>query len=437
MNSTILGLSFETAFNGFKLFSNGSYSDVELFYDGDFLSFAGAFDNYGPNPYETQDMLRASRTLNEELRLVSSNEESKLQWTTGLFYQSIDSDWDTNSYLNQDLTDLNYTNTTKSIISADDNKLNSVGLFGFIDYDVSDRFNLGLGLRNEWEKVENIENGSGTESERSYTAFQPKFSASYKYAKEMMLYASYGRGFRSGGYNPVVVEASGIQKEIAPEFTNTVEIGTKTSFWNNRFILNLAYFNTIFENQQVYRFGSDGTRTFLGTVNFEESKASGIEIDSKLRLSNNFDLLAGASFIDTEITKSFEESAIGNKIPFSPQSSFNLGLFAHFDISETSDISANINVENKGKKYWFADDLYGVDQESVFQDPYTLVNTKLIYKVGNVSLGLWGRNIFNVQYNNEWWPFGVFDGDPNGGPIGDIRTASQPVTYGFQVSYNF
>lgn len=436
LKSTILAASFETAFDGFKLESHTSYSDVDLFYDGDYLSFA-PIDNYGPIPAATQDMNRASRTLNEELRLLSSNPQSKLQWNLGLFYQNMDSDWDTNAYYNEDPTDFNYTNTRKDRITADDNTLKSLGLFGFLEYDLTDKLNISAGLRNEWESLENLENVSGIKSERSYNAFQPKLSASYKFLKDKMLYASYSRGFRSGGYNPVDVPASGIKKEIDPEFTNSFEVGAKTSFWNNRFILNLAYFNTVFEDQQVYRFGSDGVRTFLGAVNFEESKSSGFEIDTKLRVSNHFDLLGGASFIETEITKAFEASAIGNNIPFVPQSSFYVGLFAHFKTGETSKISANINVENKGKKYWFADDLYGVDQKDIFQDPYTLINTKLIYDIKAFSIGVWGKNIFNTQYNQEWWPFGVFDGDINGGPIGDIRTASQPATFGIELSYKF
>lgn len=436
LKSTTLAASFETSFKGFKLMSHTSYSDVDLFYDGDYLSFA-PIDVYGPIPAATQDMTRASRTLNEELRLVSSNPVSKFKWNLGLFYQNIDSDWDTNGYQNDDPNDFNYTNVTQTVITNDDNKLNSIGLFGFFEYDISEKFNISAGIRNEWETLENIEGVSGEESKRTYNAFQPKFSASYKIAKENMLYASHSRGFRSGGYNPIELEASGIEKEIRPEFTNSFEVGLKNSFWNNRFIINLAYFNTVYEDQQVYRFGSDGVRTFLGTINFEESKSSGFEIDTKLRLSKNFDILGGASFIDTEITKAFEESAIGNKIPFAPQSSFYVGLFGNFDTGENSNISANINVENKGKKYWFADDLYGVDQENVFQDPYTLVNTKLIYSVNNISFAVWGKNIFDTQYNQEWWPFSVLDGDPTGGPIGDIRTPSQPATYGAEISYKF
>ena len=432
LKSTIIAASFETAFEGFKLHSYTSYSDVDLFYDGDYLSFFPVVDNYGKIPATSQEMIRASKALNEELRLVSSNSNSKLNWNLGLFYQNINSDWDTSAFHNQDPTDLKYTNTTKQILTADDNKLNSIGIFGFLEYDITEKFNISAGVRNEWETLENKENVSSVESKISYSVFQPKLSASYKLVENKMLYISYSKGFRSGGYNSIEIVAKGIKKVIDPEFTNNFEAGVKTSFLDNRFIFNLAYFNTVFQNQQVYRFGIKGGRTVLGTINYKESKASGFEIDTKLRLTKYLDILGGVSFINTKITKAFDISAIDNKIPFVPQSSYYIGLFTNFKLGEQSKLSANVNIENKGKKYWFADDTFGVDQEKVFQNPFTLVNTKLIYNVKDFTVGVWGKNVFNTQYNEEWWPVSVF-----GPKMGDIRIPSRPATYGIELSYKF
>lgn len=432
LESVIGSISLETNFNGFRLTSHTSYSDVSLHYDGDYLSFA-PLDNYGPIPAIFQEMLRASRTFNEELRLVSSNSQSKLKWNLGLFYQNINSDWDTSAHVNQDTSDKSYTNTIESKISNDDNTLSSIGLFGFFEYNITNALNFSAGLRNEWETVKNIEGVTGVSSERSYSAFQPKISVSYKLSTNNMLYTSYSKGFRSGGYNPAEIPASGLRKIIEPEFANSYEAGLKNSFWDNRFILNLAYFYTIFENQQVYRFGLDASgRSILGTVNFEESKINGFEIDTKLRLSKNFDITGGFSVINSEITKAFEDSAIGNKVPFAPQSSYNLGVFSQFDTGKNSKLIAKIDIQNKGKKYWFADDLYGVDQEKVFQNPFTLINAKAMIELNTISVGIFGRNIFNTKYNEEWWPLGVF-----GDAIGDIRTPNRPTTYGLEFSYKF
>ncbi len=436
VESFITSASFETVFNGSRLLSHTSYADVNLFYNGDYLSFTPV-DNYGPVPAALQEMTRASRTFNQELRLVSAKDDAKFRWNIGLFYQNINADWDTNAIFNQDPTDLTYANVTRDPITNDDNKLNSIGLFGFFEFDLSDRFNIAVGLRNEWETLENFEGVNKISNNRSYNAFQPKVSASYKFAKEKMLYANFSRGFRSGGYNPADVPDSGISKIIDPEFTNSFETGIKTSFWKNRIIFNVAYFNTVFENQQVYRFALDGVRSILGTINYEESKVSGFEVDTKIRLSKNFDFTGGFSIIDSEITKAFEEGAIGNKIPFAPQGSFNIGVLSNFKLGEKSKLITNINFENKGKKYWFADDVYGVDQEGVFQNPYTLVNTKTILEFNKLNVGIWGKNIFNTKYNQEWWPLGVFDGDPIGGDIGDIRTPSRPATFGIEFSYKF
>lgn len=435
VKSSITSASFETNFNGSRLTSNTSYTNVKLNYTGDYISLSPV-DNYGPRPIATQAMLRASRTFDEALRLVSTK-HSKFQWTLGLFYQNINSNWNTEEYLNKDTTDFTYAHTTLIRLTEAHNSLSSLGLFGFFEYHITDKFNISAGLRNEWEALGNHDIISSSHNKNSYSAFQPEISTSYSFVKGKMLYASFSRGFRSGGFNPVNVPSIGIAKIIKPEFANSFQVGAKTSFWNRRFILNLDYFYTIYVNQQVYRWTYASNRTILGTVNYAQSKIRGFEANAKLRLSKYLDLTGGVSFIHSRITKAFDVTSIGNKVPFAPQSSFNIGIFPHFNLGKKSKLLASIDIENKGKKYWFADNLYGIKQSNVFQEPYTLVNAKVICEFNNFSIGVWGKNIFNVKYNEEWWPMGVFDGNPYGGPIGDIRSPSEPATYGLQLSYKF
>ena len=53
VKSTIGTMSFETNFTGARLSSHTSYSDVELYYDGDYLAF-DPIDNYVPFPWLTK-----------------------------------------------------------------------------------------------------------------------------------------------------------------------------------------------------------------------------------------------------------------------------------------------------------------------------------------------------------------------------------------------
>ena len=442
LDKVLTSANFETNLSdNMRLNAILSYVDVKLFYDGDYLFGAAGVDNYGPQPLTTQDMVRESSTVNGEFRL-SSVKEGKFRWSAGTFLQSIKGIWDTNQYLNNDVTDLTYANTTRIPLTNDENQLRSIGIFAFLNYDITDKLTLSAGARNEFETIENTEKRSEAKADTSYSAFQPKASVSYAFTKDIMAYASYSGGFRSGGFNAAAV-AGQFEKRIKPETTQSTELGIKTSFWNNRVIFNAAAFYTIYNNQQVYRFGNadlngDGmaTEVVLGTYNLAESTARGIEFDTRIRLNKFLDLLGGFSAIDTEITEggvvagADQEDSEGNKIPFAPQSSWTLGLFSQVKMNDQVTWSGNVMLENKGKKYWFSDNLYGVPQSDVFQDPYTLVNARIAAEFSDFTVGIWSNNLFDTQYNIEYWPFSAFG-------AGDIRTPSRPRTFGLDLSYRF
>jgi len=441
-------INFEKNFRSFRLSSVTSFTDVDLFYDGDYFS-------YGPVPDAAQNMIRGSETFNQEFRLVSIS-NSKLQWNTGVFFQHINSPWITNQ-VNNNLSDplvsedFEYKNTTEVALTDDENKLTSFAPFAFLEYSITNELKVSAGARNEFEQIENTTKLAGSSNSRSYSVFQPKVSASYNVTKKVMIYGSYSGGFRSGGYNAAAIESGdnggGIEKEIRHETSESIEAGLKSSFVSDRVIFNFAWFNTIYNDQQAYRFGygnvdgdpstgdASGNESFLGTVNLKETKLTGFEIDVKLRPFKFLDIIGGYSAIDSEITEAgviggFDEKANnGNKTPFTLESSWNIGLLSRIPVSNNAKIRANLNFENKGKKYWFAEN-YLLPQENVFQDPYTLIHARLMVDFKNMTFGVWGRNLADTKYNIEWWPLSGFG-------LGDIRVPNQPRTYGFDIAYRF
>ncbi|MDE0471415.1 MAG: TonB-dependent receptor [Ekhidna sp.] len=443
INTNFISAKYEISFEKFTLNAISSFTDVSLFYDGDYFS-------YGPVPDAYQEMERGSETFNQEVRLISKG-NSPLQWNAGVFFQRINSPWVTAQINNNDITDYEYTDVTRLNLTDDVNELTSFAPFAFLEYNITDKFKIAAGARNEFETVENTTQlFGGSNSSRSYSVLQPKISASYNIATTFMAYGSYSGGFRSGGYNAAILESpqgGGIEKEIQHETSTSIEAGFKSSFANNRIIFNFAWFSTVFNDQQAYRFGygnvdgdtdtgdAFGNESFLGTVNLAETELTGFEIDAKIRAFKFLDIIGGYSSIDSEITDAgiiagFDESANnGNATPFTLESSWNLGLLTKFNLTEKVKIRGNLNVENKGKKFWFAEN-YLLPQSEVFQEPYTLINSRLMVDFNNITIGIWGRNIANTEYNVEWWPLSAFGN-------GDIRTPNQPRTYGIDFSYTF
>lgn len=66
-----------------------------------------------------------------------------------------------------------------------------------------------------------------------------------------LVYASYSRGFKGGGFNPATDLGLGGAATFDPEFINAYEIGTKNSFADNRVQLNLTGFYYDYTGYQI------------------------------------------------------------------------------------------------------------------------------------------------------------------------------------------
>jgi iron complex outermembrane receptor protein len=97
-----------------------------------------------------------------------------------------------------------------------------------------------------------------TSSTKSWANVSPRAGLDYKLDHAILgpqngglIYGTYSRGFHSGGYNG---RASTIAEigPYNPEFVDQFELGVKTSWARNRFVLNVATFYTLFHDKQEF-----------------------------------------------------------------------------------------------------------------------------------------------------------------------------------------
>ena len=113
---------------------------------------------------------------------------------------------------------------------------------------------------------------------RHFNKFTPRASISFKPTRDHMVYASYSKGFKGGGFDPrgVGVNAPDLngngtreQDEIAafigfePETVDSYEIGYKASLFDNRLNLALAAFRANYKNVQI-----PGSSGYVVTVSY-------------------------------------------------------------------------------------------------------------------------------------------------------------------------
>ncbi len=75
----------------------------------------------------------------------------------------------------------------------------------------------------------------------------------YKITDENLIYASYSRGYKSGGINPPLSPIYTVPVSFAPEFIDSFEVGSKNTFLDGRLRLNLAAFYYKYKGLQISR----------------------------------------------------------------------------------------------------------------------------------------------------------------------------------------
>ena len=158
--------------------------------------------------------------------------------------------------------------------------------------------------------------------ERDESKFTPLVTAQWDVNDDVMLYGTFVTGFKSGGFDvrsnghpdPTLINAVrfirdpatgmiiGTQDiagvfEYKDEEATSFEFGIKASLAGGRGELNASLYNTDYEDLQTSVF--DGTLGF-NVGNAAKAKISGIEVDTRWLLTENFTLSASVAYLDFE-----------------------------------------------------------------------------------------------------------------------------------------
>lgn len=120
----------------------------------------------------------------------------------------------------------------------------------------------------------------------------------FQISPDHLLYASYSRGYKSGGINPPLSPIFSVPESFAPEFVNSFEIGSKNSFANGALQLNLTGFYYQYKNLQLSRIVA---RT---SVNDNVSaNIWGVEAEAIVRPSRELTINANFSYLNTKVSE--------------------------------------------------------------------------------------------------------------------------------------
>jgi len=269
------------------------------------------------------------------------------------------------------------------------------------------------------------------EYDESWDEWTGKIGLAYHFSDNSMLYASYSKGFKSGGVNTLGIA-------YKPETIYAGEIGSKNRFFDDRLEMNVAMFYSEYENMQLFTV----RQTATVVENASDSTIQGFEIESDAAINEYLRLEGTLAYLDAEFgdfvtsdptrgapgrPPAPPEDLSGNKLPRSPEWQMSVAAELGFDLQGG-------RLTFRGEYYW-QDETYfrAFNREEFKQDSYGILNLWATYLAPDETwrISAFGKNLSDEQYATNVFLEALFFGAP---PLANI---GPPRTWGIELGYRF
>ena len=434
------------------------------------------FGPYSPTTCDgIQYQMRKQKDVSGELRLVS-NGNGPVNWQLGAYFLHIDRKTGVSlgadegqGVIKQLYNAPNTTNPT-SLLLADKFKTNVFAGFGALEYKPNDQFNAGLALRYDIEDRKSstlvpvatdpftggpINPGQAfgalVPQKNKYEQFEPKITLAWHPAPEFNIYANWGIGFKSGGFNnqgsAAVVNASfnngvtpgtinagvNISDQYRKEKSSAFEAGIKGSLLDDRVTFDLAGYYTQVTDMQFFEFfvGSFGLLRVVSNIDKVDIK--GAELSLNVKILPGWRIFGSGNVTDSEIKKnSSRPYTVGNKSPYTADYTINLGTEVVTPVSGLGKVvlrgdyritgptwfstvqnqvrptifSGLLPISALGAPAFVGDANYALSKRKAF----AVLDLRASLEMGNVTVTAFAKNALNRKYLAEVIPAIEFGG---------------------------
>lgn len=357
-----------------------------------------------------------------ELRL-SSTGDGAFRWLLGFYYFDLERD--------QVITVDSLFGTFPVEDSARD--IENYAFYVNADYDITERFTVGFGLRYDDEQTSIEDLLTGISREGDADEILPKFTASYRPSDDLTLYATVSKGYHAGGLNSPTAPSP----TYDPEFLWNYEVGAKGTSAGGRMRYDVAAFYMDWTDQQLETVFFNGFFNEAYVINAGKSRVYGIDGSIQAELGDGLTVSASLAWLDAEYREA-TDSLTAPGLGLDPDISGN-------DMINTPDITATVSaqyLQPVGSGRWNMrlrfDGTYNgefaVDSSNVgVVDDYFMANAYAGIQNEHIEFGLFARNLFDEEYlTGGFVPgFNPFLAFPPLASIGRPRTVGVRLRYAY------
>uniref|UniRef100_UPI0037CC697F TonB-dependent receptor n=1 Tax=Sphingorhabdus sp. TaxID=1902408 RepID=UPI0037CC697F len=315
---------------------------------------------------------------------------------------------------------------------------------------------LGGGLASAWLPLPRLWAQKFKDDEITYTG-----QLGYKPNEDLLLYAGYSHGFKSGGFNldptaAILQNSSALlagqtatrvyaDPSFKSEKVNQIEIGAKATLFGS-IKANLALFDMKMSDFQVLEF----TGVQFLTFNVNSARSTGAELELFGRLSDNISANVSATYANARYPKDCNVGVAaaalasvnrlcGSSLTNAPKFAGVVGLTYEGQVSDSGWgllVNGNINYSDRRRTSTIPLDSNNLPVPLDYQDAYFKMNARIGLTTPNEQLTfeLWGTNLSNEITR------GITSSTPLRGSAGNrsrIGFVEEPRMYGMTVRAKF
>ncbi len=350
--------------------------------------------------------------FSQEFRFTGSS--GSLDWVAGAFYMEENVDRKEEFYTQYNtLLQLGFgLAAIGDVLFTQDNETTSMALYGQADWHITDRWTLTYGVRwsdDEKDITQDAIDLLGTtptgvpliapefsqpvKADDSWSEVTNKASVSYSPTDDIMLYATYSEGFKSGAF-PSQANSPGVAgRSVDPEQVTNYEAGFKSSWWSNRIQFNASYYFMDYDDLQVFQLNNRLLLVLLSA----QAESEGVDVDFNILLTDNFMISSTYNYNDatyTDFIDSGGNDVSGNNLVFAPENAFAINADYRFDLGSAGALDFNVN-------YAWKDDYFteASNAEKTRQDDIAMIGASAGWTSTDQrwEVVLWGKNLDDEQ----------------------------------------
>jgi iron complex outermembrane recepter protein len=316
----------------------------------------------------------------------------------------------------------------------------SWALFFEGDYAVTDALTLTLGGRYTEDEKETRQAGAQGNTvdaqnpnhpKEKWEEFTPRVGVRYAFDDDLMAFATYSQGYRSGGFLGRVDSDESARTPYDPETVDNYEIGIKSEWLDNRLRVNANVFYMEYDDKQeeLQLPSNDSTGQKTVVSNASSATIQGAELEVQAFVSEHLSMRGNIGYLDTGYDDFAYEALDGSTVDLSDRE-FRRAP----DWTASLDATYEWNMAGgtawiRGAYRFLGGHYTSVDNSPELEnDDQHLVDASINFSKNAFTLSLFGRNLTDED--------GYIHGY-NVATLWSYAATRPPRTYGAEIVYNF